>query len=77
MAEIAYFHILLDNHDVVLAEGAPCETLLDADDEFSFDNHDEAPESFAFLSPFAPRISQGERLEEIRTMLKAQALVCA
>jgi hypothetical protein len=26
--ELEYFHIKLDSHDVVYAEGAPCETLL-------------------------------------------------
>jgi Hint domain len=28
LSELDYFHIKLESHDVVLAEGAPCETLL-------------------------------------------------
>jgi hypothetical protein len=30
--ELEYFHIKLRNHDVIWAEGAPCETLLNVDE---------------------------------------------
>jgi hypothetical protein len=30
--ELQFFHIKLEHHDVIYAEGAPCETLLDVDE---------------------------------------------
>jgi hypothetical protein len=30
--ELEFFHIKLESHDVIYAEGAPCETLLDVDE---------------------------------------------
>ncbi|MBV8736782.1 MAG: Hint domain-containing protein [Alphaproteobacteria bacterium] len=30
--ELEYFHIKLERHDVIYAEGAPCDTLLNVDD---------------------------------------------
>ena len=30
--ELEYFHIKLEHHDVIYAEGVPCETLLDVDE---------------------------------------------
>jgi hypothetical protein len=30
--ELVFFHLKLDAHDVIYAEGAPCETLLEADE---------------------------------------------
>jgi hypothetical protein len=30
--ELEFFHIKLDHHDVIYAEGVPCETLLDVDE---------------------------------------------
>jgi hypothetical protein len=32
LAELEYFHIKLQHHDVIDAEGAPCETLLNVDE---------------------------------------------
>jgi hypothetical protein len=33
MDELEFFHIKLESHDVIYAEGAPCETLLTVNDE--------------------------------------------
>jgi Hint domain len=33
--ELEFFHIKLETHDAIFAEGAPCETLLDADESAS------------------------------------------
>ena len=63
---VVYYHIQLDAHELVLAEGTPCETLLDADDPLGFDNADEAVISDIFLSPCLPRLSQGPEVERIR-----------
>jgi hypothetical protein len=30
--ELEYFHIKLERHDVIYAEGAPCETMLNIDE---------------------------------------------
>ncbi len=63
---VVYYHIQLDAHELVLAEGTPCETLLDADDPRGFDNADEAVMSDIFLSPCLPRMRQGPEVERIR-----------
>jgi hypothetical protein len=75
MAEIEYFHLLLDQHDIILAEGAPCESLLEISGDSYFDNESSAPDSLCFLAPCAPRIMQGEKLQAIREQLRAHALV--
>jgi collagen type I/II/III/V/XI/XXIV/XXVII alpha len=35
---IEYFHIELDRHEIILAEGLPAESYLDAGDRDQFDN---------------------------------------
>ena len=74
---VVYYHIQLDGHDIVIANGAPCETLLDADDPVGFDNAADAPITDVFLAPCLPRVSQGEAVEVIRTRIRARALVQA
>ena len=74
---VVYYHIQLDGHDVVIADGAPCETLLDADDPVGFDNAADAPITDVFLAPCLPRVSQGETVEAIRARIRARALVGA
>ena len=71
-AEIQYFHLLLDRHDIVSANGLACESLLEVDDPASFANAAEAPDSLVFLHPCAPRITQGEALEHVRRRLTAR-----
>jgi serralysin len=72
---VTYFHIALARHDIVLAEHLPCETLLDTDELGGFDNQHTAPEGLAFLTPCAPIITQGARLQAIRNQLDARAIV--
>ena len=38
VAAVEYFHIELDSHDVILAEGAPSETFIDEDSRGMFHN---------------------------------------
>ncbi len=75
---IRYFHIELDQHDVVFADGAPAETFVDCDSRGIFHN---APE-FAELYPgdrgrrwvsCAPRIESGPILAQIRRAIDARA----
>jgi Hint domain len=71
---VDYFHIELDSHDVILAEGAWSETFVDDDSRGMFHN---APE-FAALYPgdvsrparyCAPRLEEGFEIEAIRRRL--------
>ncbi len=76
---LEYFHIELEMHDVILAEGAPAETFVDCDNRFMFHNGDE----FAALYPddtaapwqfCAPRVEPGSaELNAIRAALLARA----
>lgn len=73
---VDYFHIELEGHDIILAEGAPAETFLDDDSRGAFQNaHD-----YAALYPPSPRpafclprLDQGYALESIRRRLDARA----
>ena len=73
MGEITYFHVLLDRHDVILAEGLPAETLLLNDNADEFDNAATADDLPLFMEPFAPRVTQGERLGAILNRLRVTA----
>ena len=75
---IRYFHIELDQHDVIFAEGAPAETFVDCDSRGMFHNAAE----FAQLYPAdqsqrwmfcAPRIESGPVLEQIRRVIDTRA----
>jgi collagen type I alpha len=54
--EVAYYHIELDRHDVVYAEGLPCETFLDAGNRMSFANG----ELVALHPQFATQVWEAE-----------------
>jgi hypothetical protein len=75
--EVSYYHIQLDEHDVVIANGAPCETLLDTDDHSSFDNAEEGFVSIAYLTPCLPRVTQGPVVDSIRAAIDARLAVTA
>jgi hypothetical protein len=71
---VDYFHIELDGHDVILAEGAWSETFVDDDSRGMFQNAQE----FATLYPddvlrparyCAPRLDDGFEVEAIRQRL--------
>jgi hypothetical protein len=74
VATVEYFHIEVDTHDIILAEGAPSETYVDCDNRFMFQNADE----FALLYPncdtptwafCAPRVEEGDVLQHLRWRL--------
>ena len=74
VAPVQYFHIELDTHDIILAEGAPSETFVDCDNRFMFQNAHEfarfypdcdAP-TWAFC---APRVEEGDVLQHLRWRL--------
>ena len=79
-ADFDYFHIELEHHDVVVAEGAPSETFLD---DFSRGKFHNAAEFNALypndrtnpLARFcAPRVEDGFELQAVLKRLKAIAL---
>jgi hypothetical protein len=78
MEEIAYFHVELDHHDVILAEGALSETFVDDDNRAMFHNAHE----FYTLHPharatparyFTERIEDGYELEALRRRIDLRA----
>ena len=77
--QLEYFHIELERHDVILAEGAPAETFVDCDSRGIFHNAgefaelypDDVPVPWAFC---APRVEAGSaELAVIRAVLAARA----
>jgi O-antigen biosynthesis protein len=75
---VEYFHIELDTHDVIIAEGALSETYLEDDNRRMFHNAHE----YAALYPeyvhrtaryCAPRLDQGYELEAVRQRLAGRA----
>ena len=75
---IRYFHIELENHDVIFAEGAPAETFIDCDSRGIFHN----ASTFGDLYPgdsgrrwvsCAPRIESGPVFERIRRAIDARS----
>ena len=77
LPRVDYFHIELDSHDVLLAEGAPSESFVDDDSRGMFHNASEyaalypgAPMPGSFC---APKVDEGYQLEAIRQRLAALA----
>lgn len=69
---VEYYHIELEDHDVIFAEGAPAETYYDAGNRALFHNTDRRrPRRPA--KPWAPVVHDGERLGEIWAALFARA----
>jgi hypothetical protein len=76
--EVEYFHIELDSHDVIVAEGALSETFLDDDSRGMFHN---APDFHALYPDVvtappgycAPRCDGGYEVEIVRRRIAARA----
>jgi serralysin len=75
---VTYFHLEMESHDVILAEGAPSETFVDDGSRGGFHNAGE----FRALYPdavhgparyCAPRAEEGAVLEAIRARINARA----
>jgi hypothetical protein len=70
---VDYFHIELDAHDIVLAEGSPTETFIDEDSRQLFQNASDYAARYGrpIERPLscAPRVTEGYRLEAIRRRL--------
>ncbi len=77
---VTYYHLELPDHDVILAEGLPCESYLDTGNRASFGNHDgpiRLHPDFSTLSwevlGCAPLIVTGPQLDAARVRLAAIA----
>jgi len=71
---VDYFHIELESHDVIVAEGAFSETFIDDDSRAMFHNAMEYRALYPGEAPTeplycAPRVDEGEALEAIRAKL--------
>jgi len=62
---VEYYHIELEDHDVVLAEGAPAESYYDANNRALFHNARPGSVAGAAKPPFAPVLTGGEVVERI------------
>jgi hypothetical protein len=78
ISAIQYFHLELDSHDVILAEGAPSESFVDDKSRAMFQNAREyralyPSETSVPPAYCAPRIESGYRLEAVVQHLAARA----
>lgn len=73
--QIVYYHVELETHDVVIAEGAPCETLLTtAEKVASFDNADEYFALYGTpvdMTPYAPFAAFNGGRSEFKSRLRS------
>ncbi len=76
---VEYFHIELDSHDIILAEGAPSESFIDEDSRGMFHNVHEyrtlyPQEATTGLAPYcAPRYDDGYVVESVRRRIALRA----
>ena len=88
MSEVHYYHVELESHDVLLAEGAAAESWLDTGNRLWFENGDVAMMQVdAMLEGYgtgfdasracAPLVHGGETLAAIRDAIAARALTLA
>jgi hypothetical protein len=80
MKLVEYFHIELETHDVILAEGAPSETFIDDDSRGMFHNlasyRQLYPDSVRIPAQYcAPIVEDGFELESVRQKLLKQARI--
>ena len=78
--DITYYHVELDQHDVVLAEGLPVESYLDAGNRCAFDNgggvivaHPDFTSRAWEAVGCASLVVTGPELEGVKARLRARA----
>jgi hypothetical protein len=73
---VVYYHVELERHDVILAEGLPAETYLDTGDRHSFEGaavtalHPYFAERLWEMAGCAPLVLTGPALETVRQRLR-------
>jgi hypothetical protein len=76
--KVEYFHVELETHDVIVAEGALAESYLDDDNRMMFHNAQDYYARYrnAALAPAhycAPRLEEGYEIENVRQRLALRA----
>ncbi len=70
--ELEFFHIKLERHDVIYAEGAPCETLLNVDENaVNFAEYFREYGVTTTETPCAPLLRYGWRRGEIKSCFRS------
>jgi hypothetical protein len=79
-ADVVYYHVQLDQHDVMLAEGLLAESYLDTGDRSNFENggpvvrlHPEFAMRSREAAGYAPLVVTGPVLEIVRARLLRRA----
>jgi len=79
--QVAYYHVELPRHDVLLAQGLPAESYLDTGSRCNFANGGGAVRLYPDFSVqmweacgYAPLIVAGEMLDNARQRIKARAM---
>ena len=79
-ADVTYYHVELDAHDVILAEGLPCESYLDTGNRADFDNsggltrlHPDFARQVWNTRAAAPLVIEGSAVTALRRRLLARA----
>src|SRR5262245_24651161 len=75
MRDIEYFHIEPETHEVILAEGAPVETLLLTEGRESFSNFVEyerlyGPDVGPVMVPYAPMLFYSGGRKHLKALLR-------
>ena len=76
---VSYFHVELESHDVLLAEGLAAESFLDCGSRSGFSNYEGFVELHPTFKPLswddacAPLKEEGEEVDDVRRRLLAQA----
>ena len=78
--KVEYFHIELDSHDVIIAEGALSETFIDDDSRGMFHNAQDYDALYGDdertpVRYCAPRLDEGYEVEAVRRQLAARAVL--
>jgi autotransporter passenger strand-loop-strand repeat protein len=81
---ITYWHVELGRHDVILAEGLPCESFLDTGNRSAFENggalvqmHPDFAQRLWDADACAPLVIAGPRLEQVREKLRERTPLAA
>ena len=69
---MTYYHVELDRHDILLAEGLPCESYFDDGNRGAL--YQEVGRRSPARKPFAAIVTRGARLAAVRARLHAVAL---
>ena len=79
---VQYYHVELDSHDVIIAEGALSESFVDDNDRFMFHNAHEYltlyPAAAVGLAQYcARRVQDGHEVEAVRRRIARRAGLCS